>query len=583
LAQYFAVPTTTPLTIVFPEAAAARTTKNMPRPSKPTATSQLALQPSMAWLTVFLPALSYYIATRMNMSSFLSHSSFGTVSTDSLPLASFLSRETSAGCSELQDIFYIRESCTAAASSPSKKKSLQLRHPLYLVLGETTSKDDNDAANDTANNKVHIGSDSSSGLQDVVDSTWRHDVEIGRGYLLLSQSYQNGRIWRFETGGGPIAIGKTLHMEPSGCRSNNYKSCSSSNGSKGNSNNNNRVGSAGLAIDFHTTTEEHSSEGLLVVTELGEGRIVRMEKSGARTPLIVQVPSFCSVATPATTDGATTPISSKNNHLMNPTKLLYTPFGDLLIGETSTDCHDNTVIGGILRLKNAMSIKELSSSQSRQAHSWNTTLNHDEEPEILYQNNGIGYVIGLALDPSWTGVYLTSIHPKDHTLSLHHLKLDMDDDDDEDSTEDQKKDSNSVDPANETNTVGGIDNESSKPRGLLDDSATLVYTVKSRSSSSSINTAAATTDGGGAIAVDQKGHIYVATYNGILVLDGPNGNLLTTLEIPKPPTSLTLGEDGFLYVTTRNQLFRIRVKNGPVIVPTNLIGKRASYVDTLHH
>eukprot|EP00521_Asterionellopsis_glacialis_P013714 CAMPEP_0195299592 /NCGR_PEP_ID=MMETSP0707-20130614/25825_1 /TAXON_ID=33640 /ORGANISM="Asterionellopsis glacialis, Strain CCMP134" /LENGTH=56 /DNA_ID=CAMNT_0040362031 /DNA_START=88 /DNA_END=254 /DNA_ORIENTATION=+ len=47
-------------------------------------TSSMTLQPSMAWLTVFVPALSYYVATRMNMSTFLSHSSLGILTTNSI-------------------------------------------------------------------------------------------------------------------------------------------------------------------------------------------------------------------------------------------------------------------------------------------------------------------------------------------------------------------------------------------------------------------------------------------------------------------------------------------------------------------
>jgi len=102
-----------------------------------------------------------------------------------------------------------------------------------------------------------------------------------------------------------------------------------------------------------------------------------------------------------------------------------------------------------------------------------------------------------------------------------------------------------------------------------------VVTGSSSSSSSS--------SGGGAIAVDRKGHIYLATTNCILVLDGPHGNLVTTLPVPQTPTSLTLGEDGFLYVSTVNQLYRIRVKHGPVLVPINLVGKKqTSFAHTLN-
>jgi len=549
-------------------------------------TSSMTLQPSMAWLTVFVPALSYYVATRMNMSTFLSHSSLGILTTNSIQASE---------CSPLQDIFYLRDSCSSSSSSPSsspKERTFSFQHPLYLILGPEEEEEED--------KKTHTPPSGSGGFHDIVDTIWKHDSELGRGYLLLSQSYQNGRIWRFEVGGGPIPIGKTLHMEPSGCRSSTYKPChqpqeeedddDDSSADRRSSNSSPNVGSAGLAIDFQSS-EEYSSEGLLVVSELGEGRIVRMEESGARTPLVIQVPSFCADATTTThnnnnNNNDNTPL----NRLQNPTALLYTPFGDLLIGESNTHCDDTsnnhnpnhnndtttttttttTTMGGIIRVKNAMSIQELPSIQSRQAHSWNSTFHHHQQDmEILYL--GKGRVIGLALDPSWTGVFVTSIQqPQNNndpsSVSIHHVTFDMDDTEDDDEDDDDDKEVKTT-KEHESPT------ENSKPRGLLDDSAKLVYTAKTN-----------TTNGGGAIAVDRQGHIYLATTNGILVLDGPHGNLLTTLHVPKTPTSLTLGEDGFLYVSTVNQLFRIRVKHGPVLVPINLVGKKqTSFAHALNH
>jgi hypothetical protein len=123
-------------------------------------------------------------------------------------------------------------------------------------------------------------------IEDIVATTWKHDEELGRGYLLLSSSFEQGKIWRWETGGGPIAIGRTLHLLDSGCRSNHYMLCQSSSSSSFSSSNNNDnnsiVGSGGIIVNhWHEPPR-------LVVAEWGEGRIARLEENGARTPLVIE-------------------------------------------------------------------------------------------------------------------------------------------------------------------------------------------------------------------------------------------------------------------------------------------------------
>jgi hypothetical protein len=69
---------------------------------------------------------------------------------------------------------------------------------------------------------------------------------------------------------------------------------------------------------------------------------------------------------------------------------------------------------------------------------------------------------------------------------------------------------------------------------------------------------------------------------GVVILNSNTKEWLGTLPVQignsssSEVTSLTLGEDGHLYVTTRSQLLRIRVKHGPVVVPTNMLPKAAS-------
>ena len=68
-----------------------------------------------------------------------------------------------------------------------------------------------------------------------------------------------------------------------------------------------------MTIDFYG--KEHASEGKLVVAEWGEGRIVRLEENGARTPLLMHVPCECKTKCA----------------LPNPERMVYTPTGELIV------------------------------------------------------------------------------------------------------------------------------------------------------------------------------------------------------------------------------------------------------------
>ena len=107
---------------------------------------------------MFLPALTYYVSTRLHTLGLFRGSSYGeTIETALLGVTN---------CQDVQKhLLYTNKDCTA------------LRYPLYLV------RDD---------------------FEGVVATAWKHDEELGRGYLLLSTSHQHGLIWQWETGGGPI-------------------------------------------------------------------------------------------------------------------------------------------------------------------------------------------------------------------------------------------------------------------------------------------------------------------------------------------------------------------------------------------
>jgi sugar lactone lactonase YvrE len=418
-----------------------------------------SIPPSYAWLTVFIPALAYFVGSRLQDTRF-SGRSLGTLVQDQLQIHSL---------ENAKEIFYLNS------------KDNRLTQSLNLVQ--------------------------SQGLEDMVDTIWKHDEELGRGFLLVSQAANAGRIWRWEVGGGPIAIGKTLHMEPSGCRSNILHNCSSSSSSNNNTaEGTQRWGSGGLALDFGS--QPTSAEGRLVVSEWGEQRIVRMEESGARTPLIIQVPSLCHPET--------------QRRIYQPNSLLYTPYGDLIVADYDMDCSQ----ASLYYLDNAMTIQPLSSTlESRKAHAWTTTQNHDIAVKIFYTSPSLTAIGGLALDSTWTGLYATT--KTGNTIQLLHMHLNGDDDE-------QPLWNGRSDVVYEWNSV----DQEQLP---------------------------------GPVVVDQKGYIYAGIEKQLTVLT--HGVIVASMDLPARATSLTLGQDGFLYVTTASDLYRIKVRNQPLKVPTNLVVK----------
>jgi hypothetical protein len=409
------------------------------------------LSPSLTWLGVFLPALAYVVATRLQHTRLFS-GSLGTLMEES-------------SLTVLQDmdmsktVFYLDH-------------QHRLKQGLYRVQ--------------------------SVGLESVLDSLWKHDEELGRGYLLMSQSIQQGRIWRWEVGGGPIAIGRTLHMEPSGCRSKSY--CQD---------HHQHYGSGAIALDFGEGAAS-SLEGRLVVAEWGEQRIVRMEVSGARTPLVMTVPSLCNTTTTTT-----------RRRVYQPIHLVYTAFGDLLFADYDKSCQQTA----LYYLDNAMAISPLSSTvESRRAHSWNDTNNHDTQVQLLYQAPTVTRIGGMALHDTWTAIYVMLQHAND-TVQL--VQLQLNDDDDE---------------------------------PLWNGTLHVVYSWEKGLA--------------GPVAVDGKHHVLVGVDQQVCLLQ--LGKLGACLELPAPATSLTVGEDGFLYCTTATDLYRIKIRTKPLKLPTNMVKKKTS-------
>jgi hypothetical protein len=138
-----------------------------------------------------------------------------------------------------------------------------------------------------------------------------------------------------------------------------------------------------------------------------------------------------------------------------------------------------------------------------------------------------------------------TVRRDDNTALLVHLSLVQDNfDDDDDDEEDVKLDTSSV-----------------ERMGLLG------HTVKVEFNFTNFNIV----DAPPAMVVDEMAHVFLAVPTGVLVIK--QGRVLGTLPSPTPITSLTLGEDRYLYISTSTQLLRIRVRHGPPKIPTDRVKK----------
>lgn len=423
-------------------------------------------------MLVFFPALIYYVSTRLATLGLFRGSSYGEVIETSLIDV--------GNCQNVQkNLLYTNKACTS------------LKYPMYMV------RDD---------------------FEGVVATTWKHDEELGRGYLLLSTSHQHGRIWQWETGGGPIPIGRTLSMVDSGCRSNLNRNCSEE-----------KSGSGGIIID--SLQEPHR----LIVAEWGEGRISRLEENGARTPLIIQLDREI-----IRKDSEEQPYSEVITNdiperLNRPFSLLITPFGDLLVLDSSSESGD--FLWQLRQINKVPGLESL--SISRKAHGWRQ-LQGDSPPlpDLLMRSQTLG---GMALVPnSWLQVYVT-MH-QDDAVVLVTLSLEEEEEDMQDEDEDEVVVEGSTKP--KTDRQSAI---------LLDYSR---YATKP-----------------GPIEVDEKGNLYLAVDGGILFVSS-SGTVLGKLSMPNMSiVDITLGEDRFLYIATESKLFRFSLRNKLLTVPTNLVVK----------
>jgi len=449
-----------------------------------------------AWLFVFLPALAYYIHRTIHQPYIRSSSSPLNVLWSKYAIVANHVTMTSNNTSSKDksaDIFFV-----VSSLEPPSATLYSLMYPVEQILDFSSS--------------------SSSLLTGLL---WIHDKDLGRGYLLFSDVIAN-RIWRWEVGSGPITIGRTLFMERSGCRA---TECMTSN----------KLGSSCLATEIGSNNNNN-----LVVCEVGEQRIVRIEPDGARTPLITHIINSTSAA-------------AEKSRVGWPKDIMYTPFGDLLF------TNDN----GLWRLEEAYKIPPISAKLSREAHYSPPTTHQQQRLHLLYSK--LVHPHGLAIAKDLKHIYLSDSDPNNPII----VKLPIEDDEAVDNGDDDDDDE-VIDQSNSTNSAATLC--TAEKGGSLDDIPNTVFFNASEHRELLNDCSFAGRHGIQGLAVDHYGNLWAAVTGGVVVFTD-SGEMLGRICIGDSLTDVAFGDDGYLYMTTQTKLLRLKVKSKKLNLP-NMIAKK---------
>lgn len=546
-----------------------------------------------AWFVVFLFAATYFVITRkgggihQSRGGFLSSFSKPYLISASSVSVAFPGADSSGGSNHeemMRSIFYMAKtqkessSPTSLALAHNHQLEVVLSSPLDLYCTLDTDKCSNINNNQQCKKKQKDNEQLIPFFSHLASTTWVHDEDLGRGYLLLADCGRSGRIWRWEVGGGPITIGRSLHMERSGCRSGfwvdqkvdnsimmmNGSSCpknifsdslSSSSSCSENVSGMSPplLGSPSIAVELTRDAERSSVGKNIVLAEWGERRIVRIEgETGARTPLVVLVPppKRLDKDVKEEEEGKESNESEEVSEwvrVQRPNHLLYTPFGDLLFSDNRND------VGGIVyRLKEAVHVQPISAEQSRDAHSWESVTMEDQDGQdnidILFQSKGA--IEGLALGPDYSMLYIlvsTSSGKQVYLLSLDSV--------------DDENDGSGVIFGDELNGV---------------ERASVFYSITSGEchNDNIVDDGNEYPSVGSKLSLDEKGTLYVITCSSsVTLLSTEQRIVIGTLssKVADFFTSVGFGEDGFLYITSPNKLLRVKTRVGGMTLPTNLV------------
>ena len=217
---------------------------------------------------------------------------------------------------------------------------------------------------------------------------------------------------------------------------------------------------------------------------------------------------------------------------MRATSALVSPFGDLWLIHRHVKCKLFALwhVPGVVHTTPLASLKE-----SRDAHSWDT-LPGDVKDAVIPSLVLKGNLGGIAVAKDWTKLYVTAKQQRSVVL----LEIPMQAEDDEDSTDDNITEDSSPTPKivfNLTEHVVWADEEP------------------------------------GLIATTQQDVMFWSTPQGVVVIDLQKKLVLTLIPVSQPITSLTMGDDAYLYISTETTLMRIQTRTKPVHQPTNLVLK----------
>lgn len=341
-------------------------------------------------------------------------------------------------------------------------------------------------------------------------------------------------------------------MENSGCRTDlSYCSSPSSDEWKG---------SGGLALDTpvldkkkrdYTIPNADFEGGNLIVSEVGQYRIVRIEKNGARTPLVQPVLAVDLVYNPTFHDLCFTTLASQEEE------------------EEEEEAQSKVPLRGnqLYCLRALHKIPPILNQESRLAHFYSIEkVMGDKTLDVIYGGYGEKSQLGgVALSHNYDSVFVMELTEE---KELYIMKVMLEDEEEEEFDEENDDD----DDYEEGEEEDEEEEEVNKCKSSLFFNATRFV-----SSPNILDTA---TFSMGGIQIDTHGNLYVAIDSvGILVIDS-TGQYLGTITIPPATpsqqhndadtsssssttresiTNLAFGEDAYLYVTTTKRLLRLKV------------------------
>jgi len=314
-----------------------------------------------------------------------------------------------------------------------------------------------------------------------------------------------------------------------------------------------------------TRNAERSSAGAnILVAEWGERRIVRVEgATGARTPLVTMVPN---------PNDDTNGREEQPRRLFRPNHLTFTAFGDLLFSDSDErdlilQSWNVTVnhFGAVYRRREAVHVPPILAEESRDAHGWSGTTNGDLDEDgnidVLFRTSGLIEGMALGSDLATLFVLVTArTNPSGWTKTVYKLRLGAEEDDEDSDDESGDKAENDADEVTVFYEMTSVD---CKDNGVDGDPYSSI---------------------GSKLAVDEKGTLYlIACPSSVTLLDKEDGHVVGTLTLdnlqksekhPTAPsifTSISFGEDGYLYMTSPTELMRVKSRVGGMALPTNLV------------